>query len=656
MKITELKCSACDGTLKIDENNPGYAECEYCHTRYTIEWEKPTGHVASGEREAHLTQVSAPTNIPKIEYQKIPDEVIKKQRTGWEYDGWKRLTLCMVVLVAVIAIWRGPAIIQRYQMDHPSSTSTSGKNSGSSSNLSVPTQPAVNPLQSASESGLKGILADFLEEVFDKPIEDITASELSKIAWLEMKSTMDYREVGYSFENPLDNPDAELTWVKFSRNDYSNISLSGLNALSGLKVIGVGQSLQSSQVAGLELEGIKGYFSSLEEVVSLVEKPELIRMVDMTGSPSSLQGLDSLPGLEDLTIDADVIEESKMFASAASLKRLSLDMYDGSMDFSVFGVMTNLETLEIYSKNLRDISFVAKMDSLKSLKLKYGDFLSVEALNGLTGLEELSLLSCDNISDLTPVESLTGLKKLTVELPYGCKTPNLENLTELEVLYLDGFSEMSFLRGMTNLQELTLDGCHAKTPADFTGLVNLRTLRCTTFGYMEQDYSFVTELPAIEHVDLHGTITYGDITGIFNLPTLKSLDISNMQCGIDFSKIAGNTTLEELSIDDMTIYTNVSISGGGGIYSIDWDPVSLTDNLDFLEKLTGLKKLSIRENDLTDLSFVTLMPGLESIDFGDNYVTDLSPLSGLRALKEINCEDNPISNYEVISGSIRVLK
>ncbi|MFR2845995.1 MAG: hypothetical protein ACLTC4_02150 [Hungatella hathewayi] len=37
MKMTELKCTACNGTLKFDENNPNIAVCEYCHTKYVIE-------------------------------------------------------------------------------------------------------------------------------------------------------------------------------------------------------------------------------------------------------------------------------------------------------------------------------------------------------------------------------------------------------------------------------------------------------------------------------------------------------------------------------------------------------------------------------------------------------------------------------------------
>ena len=37
MKLTELKCTACNGTLKLDEKNPHIAVCEYCRSRYVLE-------------------------------------------------------------------------------------------------------------------------------------------------------------------------------------------------------------------------------------------------------------------------------------------------------------------------------------------------------------------------------------------------------------------------------------------------------------------------------------------------------------------------------------------------------------------------------------------------------------------------------------------
>lgn len=37
MKLTELKCTACNGTLKLDEKNPHVTVCEYCRSHYVLE-------------------------------------------------------------------------------------------------------------------------------------------------------------------------------------------------------------------------------------------------------------------------------------------------------------------------------------------------------------------------------------------------------------------------------------------------------------------------------------------------------------------------------------------------------------------------------------------------------------------------------------------
>ena len=296
------------------------------------------------------------------------------------------------------------------------------------------------------------------------------------------------------------------------------------------------------------------------------------------------------------------------------------------------------------------------MDGLKALHIEHGTLLTLAPLSGCSELEELSVESCDELKDMSAISGLTGLTKLMLDLPYGCPQPELSGLTGMKELYLESFDETGFLRSMSGLETLTLDSCNVSNASDLDGLVNLKVLNCTSFGAMERDYSFITRLTGLEEVDLHGTVTYGDISGIFNLPALKRLNISHMECEINFDRIADNTTLEALSIDSIKLYKNVQVSGGGGIVYVDWDDVSFTEHLSFLEKLKGLKELSIRENELTDISFAASLGGLKTIDFSDNYVTDLSPLSGLKALSQVKCSENPVSDYEILGDAVVIVR
>lgn len=650
MKITELRCSACDGTLKVDEQNPNFAVCEYCHTKYTIEWDHP-GHPGSGD--AHLKKMPA-----KIAYEPIHEP--ERKTSGWEAYGWKRAIALVILGLMLIIAMNAKGFYQRFQMDHVQEAADDVVKPGFQNGLSTAEAGSGSAAgDGQAEDGkqkLSGTMADFAEVVFGKPLEDISEKELSKIQWIELNSNIDFRRIGYSFEDPLENPDAELTWIEFLRDDYQEADLSCLPAFSGLKRIGTSQYLDAEDTAGLALTGIRGYFDSLEDAAAAVEDPSLIRYLDVSGDPVSLNGLEQFTNLETLILDSDHIEETKNLVNAGTLKSLSIDMYDGKMDFSVLGMMSWLEEVSVSSESIRDLGFISKMSGLKALNVEYGGFLSLAPLKDCPHLEELSIVSCDELKDMSEVSSLTGLKKLKLELPYGCAQPDLSGLTGLRELYLDSFDGTGFLRNMSSLESLTLDSCTVNSSADFEGLTNLKKLSCTSFGASARDYGFITKLPALEDLDLHGTVTYGDISGIFNMPSLKRLNISNMECEINFDRIGENTTLEALSIDSIKLYNNVQVSGGGGITYVDWDDVSFTDHLSFFEKLKGLKELSIRENQLTDLNFASSLTALQTIDFSDNYVTDLSPLSGLKALTFINCGENPISNYEILNESVVIMR
>lgn len=646
MKITELRCSACKGTMKVDPDNPNYAVCEYCGTKYLIEWDK-AGREA-GEGNPGMKRIPEP-----IHYQPIQPPEPKKN--GWEVLGWKWSIAMALAIITAAGIIYGPAIYRRYQMDHdPKTAAEADFGSGTDGNGGF----AADGTDGASvkEIHLDGIMKEFVEYVFDQPAEVITEKQLASIQWIEFKASMDFREIGYSLQNPFEDTDAELIWVKFPRDEYSDADLSCLPLFTGLKKLGTNQSVRKEDLHGIALEGIRGYFDSLEEAAALMEDAATIREIEMKGNTVSLKGAEQLPNLEILSLDCDQIDEPKALVNMKSLKSLSVDLYDEGMDFSVFGMMPWLEKVTISSKKLKDFSFVSGMDGLKELSLCYGTFLNLDPLKSCTGLEALSVERCDEVKDMSALAGLANLRKLRVDLPYGCPEPDLSGLAAMEELYLESFSKTGFLRHMTQLKTLTLDSCRVEEPSDFDGLVNLVTLNCTSFGAAERDYGFVTRLPALERLNLRGTKTYGDISGIFNLPTLAYLDIGSMECEIDFDKIRENTSLKTLVMDHIKLYKNVTVSGGNGIYSVNWDDVNLVEHLSFLEKFKGLDSLSIRENELTDVGFAASLPALRSIDFSDNYVTDLSPLSELKMLRKVNCAENPVSNFEVLSESVLVVR
>ena len=629
MKLTELKCTACGGSVKQDPENPRIVECEYCHSRFIVESEH-------GMTPVYTTPVSyTPVKQPE-------------RKEDGEFR-WKHGVLLAVCLLGAVALLYGPRLYKKYQEDQRAEAS-----SGQAEAL-------LDGKEEQEEEAMLAMLTEdptlsaFCETVFSKPADQVTEAERAQIKWLEFSSDIDNWLMGYSLESPTENRDAKLTWIAFPRDHFQEADISCISAFPGLAFVGCRQTPPKDALSGLPIAGIKGHFQSLDEVAELAEDPAAITWIDMTGDVISLSGIEKFPNLNTLVIDG-VPQDEKLLVQAPALKSLSLDLYDGEMDFTTAAMVPGLDQLTISCNNLRDISFVSRMKDLKALHLEDGIMLSVEALKDCPQLTELTIENCDEIKDLSPAAGLTNMKKLSLELPYDCPEPDLSALSQLEELRLSGFEQADFLAGLTNLKSLTLDSCYIENSEVFSGLVNLKSLSCTSFGAMQTDYSFIQNMTGLETVDLHGTETYDDLSGIFNLPALKSLNISGMSCEINFDNIAENTSLKELSMDHMRLYKNVEISGGNGIYSINYDDVNLAENLSFLGKLKGLEKLSLKENQLTDISFSAELPALQTIDFSENYVADVSALSGLKNLKTVIGTNNPVSNYEVLGDSVIIFE
>ncbi len=109
-------------------------------------------------------------------------------------------------------------------------------------------------------------------------------------------------------------------------------------------------------------------------------------------------------------------------------------------------------------------------------------------------------------------------------------------------------------------------------------------------------------------------------------------------------------------MDGVKLYENVKISGGGGIVYVDYDKVDLNDNTGFLTAFPGIRRLSLADNMLTDISFAASLPNLEYLDISDNYVTDIKPLEGLGRLGTLDCSGNPVGNVRVLSDDVTILQ
>lgn len=635
MKLTELKCNACNGTLKIDENNPHIAVCEYCKSRYVIE--------DMGNDNVRLESAVQP--IPYVPI--APPKPAKK--TGWEYYGWKRGLALFVIFLLLVVAMQGKAIVQRWKDDHAVAAPTSEiGDAPMEQNKKLP-EKAVP---------LTGALAMMAEEVFGHPADQVTDQELAKFQWIktEYSDGGNVLSVGYSFDNPYSAGNAKLTWLSFSR-DAAPLELKGLSRLTGLKKLEVNGYISPDSLEGLSLEGLGCYIETPAELAEILgDKASSLKEIGFNAGLVNLDGLSQFSNVEKLTLYGGHLTDISALASMKQVKSLTLDYCDNITDFSVLSTMTWLEELSIEAEGLKDIGFAAKMPGLTSLSLEGTEILNLKGLEHVTSLTSLSIDRCNEMKECGTVAGLTGLTTLFLDLPYGCEEPDLGSLNLLTDLTLSGFENISFIGSMPGLQVLNLDRCQINNPGVFSNLSNLKELSCSHVYGELSDWNFVSRIPALEVLDISGVSTYEDISGLFLLPAIRELYLNGTECEINFSRIRPNETLTLLEMDGVKLYTNVDISGGGGIMYIDYDKVSLDEHTDFLSNFPNLKSLSLADNTLTQITFAAGLPALETLDISGNYVTDLKPLESLKALKLLDSTGNPVENYRVIGEDVVIVK
>lgn len=635
MKITELRCPACNGTLKIDENNPKVAVCEYCKTKYVLEWEGDNAKIGSTPAPSKPYYVPTP-----------PRPAQSQKKTGWESYGWKRAVALVCGFFVIVGLMYGPQVMNKHrEMEESKAVDVMAE----SAIEAVPESEAVEVIP------FTGVLAEAAELIFDKPLETITETELASVRWLGIKYGNGGKDVmiGYSMDNPFENQEAELSWLSFDR-DKAKVETASLRNFTGLVKLQASY-LSKDDLKGLHLQGVSCYAESPELVAAVMEHPEELKELEISAGLSSLNGLEAFTSLEKLTVDCYNLTEIRDLANAKSVKYLTLENADGVTDFSVLSVMTWLEGLYVDSEGLKDIGFISMMPGLKSLGLEHTGLLTLAGLEARKDtLEELHVDSSNTLKDSSGISTLTGLKKLNVEVPYNCPKPDLSPLTAMEDLTVIRFDTVSFLGSMPSLKRLVIDGGTVDNTKVFAGLNSLETLKCSFRSGSSLD--FVHKLPALKNLDLTGCVTYYDISSIFNMPALEKLLLNGAECEINFGKLQDNGSLKHLEMTGIKLYKNVQVSGGGGIQYVNWDDVVLDEHIDFLTHYPNLKTLVLSDNDLTKVDFASGLMELENLDISDNYVTDIKPLDTAVSLKQVNCTGNPISNPRVLNEKVNIIQ
>ncbi len=208
------------------------------------------------------------------------------------------------------------------------------------------------------------------------------------------------------------------------------------------------------------------------------------------------------------------------------LKKLNLkDNY--LTDLSVLSELTQLESLHFSHNNVSDISFIEGMSGLRKLSAENNSIEDISSLSGKTELVEV-FLGDNFITDISPLKDCSKLEEVS--------------FNESQIGSIDA------LTGKTNLTKVCLAGCNLTDISPLEGCSKLRYVYLGRNCVM--DFSPLRSCVEIEELYLDNNGITAD-----NIESLYGINL------VGFMAIEGNG-LTEMQINELSC----NIIGGGTIY------------------------------------------------------------------------------------------
>ena len=210
-------------------------------------------------------------------------------------------------------------------------------------------------------------------------------------------------------------------------------------------------------------------------------------------------------------------------------------------------------------------------------------------------------LSSRNLTDLSALAGLTGLRELDLSGNRIADLSPLAGLTALEQLSLAGnrIADLRPLAGLTGLERLHLSANRIGDLSPLAGLSGLRVLHLSTNRI-------------------------GDLSPLAGLSGLQVLDLAGNQIE-ELWPLAGLTALERLNLSDNRIEELWPLAG-----------------------LSGLEVLLLDRNRVADLSALSPLAELANLGLSGNRIADLWPLAGLDRLRRLDLSGNAVANLSAL--------
>ena len=388
-----------------------------------------------------------------------------------------------------------------------------------------------------------------------------------------------------------------------------------------------------------------------------------LRRLYAGGGPlTDVSPLANLTGLTDLRVAANSISDLTPLAGLTSLRHLEVGS-NAISDIAALAGLTSLTFLGIYSNRISDISAIAGMTSLETLQMDTNAVADIDAVSGLTSIVYLTA-EYNNIWDISALTANRGIGSAKLVAltgnPLGCAA--VAAVAELRArgatVHVYSAAEAA-PAAPANLAVEMADGTATLTwdapPADTVRVHEVRRRSGANGGFGswkmvpgggESRSHRVPDLAGGSHAfEVRAVNAMGCSTAArasIGGATVSIKDASLRYCvERELDKASGSAITE----DDMASIERLSCR----LFGPDRSPHGQIRSLEGLQFATGLMRLNIERNAVSDLSPIAQLP-LVTLDIYRNAVTDFSALTSLRSLTTLSAGGNPTSDITPLGG------
>lgn len=227
----------------------------------------------------------------------------------------------------------------------------------------------------------------------------------------------------------------EYIWLSISDNetmdmlDNVNISIDGVLQLDEWDDAFI-EFINVNNIYGLELKGSK--YENTKFSLSILKSLPKLKYLRILGKYKKMEYkfIESLENLEQLSLgdyeayELDFSKLKNLKSYFSPIKHYDHPIFD-CKNIEFFGTNTNLENIEpigkltkikelyLFSKKLKDLKGIEKLENLQLLKIDYGHNLQdISVLSKLNKLDTLSLYACKKLENLNAISKIKNLRWL----------------------------------------------------------------------------------------------------------------------------------------------------------------------------------------------------------------------------------------------------